>query len=125
MFKALKYLFLANVYNKAKKSFLTLLISIVLLIVFSFMINDAMSLATGMSIYILLMVKWVSILSLLSLIGYSILKIVNIATAPLSMKKSRQTNSEEVIDNKKDRILNKEKLYTKSDLILKKYMKDQ
>jgi predicted neutral ceramidase superfamily lipid hydrolase len=125
MFKALKYLFLANVYNKTKKSFLTLLISIVLLIVLSFMLNDAISIATGMSIYMLLMVKWISILSLLSLIGYSILKIVNIATAPLTMKKSGQTNSEEVIDNKKDRILNKEKLYTKSDLILKKYMKDQ
>ena len=126
MLKVFKYLFIASLYNKAKKSFFLLFGSIISLILISLIINDAISVAGGISVYMLLIVKWISILSLLILIGYSLLKIINIATSPFSNEdKENNSRKEEVIDTKKDRILNKEKLFTKSDLILQKYMKDK
>ena len=126
MFKVFKYLFIANLYNKAKKNFLLLFGSIISLILISLIINDAISVASGISIYIFLIVKWISILSLLILIGYSLIKIINIATSPFINEDNENNSPEkEVIDTKKDRILNKEKLFTKSDLILQKYMKDK
>ncbi len=124
MFKVFKYLFIANLCTRAKNSFLVLFGAVISLILISLIINDAVSVASGMNVYILLSIKWVSIIGLLTLIGYSILKIINIATSPFTAQsKSNTTNSEEV-DNKKDRILNKAKLFTKSDSILQKYLKD-
>ena len=127
MFKAIKYLFLASLYKKAKKSFVMLFVYLVSLILISFIINDLMSIAIGVSVYILLLIKWVSILSLLSLIGFSILKIFNIATNPFESKENKvnSKNKEKVSTaTKKDRILSQEKLFTQSDLIMQKYMKD-
>ena len=124
MFKVFKYLLLANLYNRTKKSFITILISIISLVVLSLMMNDAINVAAGMSVYMLLLLKWISILSLLGLIGYNILKIINIATTPFNTEKETQASDEKVIDTRKDQILSKDKLYTKSDLILQKYMKD-
>ena len=124
MLKVLKYLLFAKLYSRAKKSFLILFSSIVLLILISLIINDAVSVASGMSIYVLLIVKWMSILSLIGLIMYSILKIINIATTPFKMEHKDNQTDINVVNIKKNRILSKEKLCTKSDLILQKYMKD-
>ena len=117
MLKIFKYLFLVSLYRKAKKSFIVLFSSVLTLVLFSFIINDFIAISTGLSVYVLLFVKWLSIFLLLGLIGFSILKIFNIATTPFE--------TEEVlsIDTKKDRILDKEKLFTQSDLIMQKYMK--
>lgn len=90
MFKAFKYLLLASLYKKAKKSFMMLIVYVVSLILISFIINDLMSISTGVTVYILLLIKWASILSLLSLIGFSILKILNIATNPFESKSVEQ-----------------------------------
>ena len=122
MFKVLKYLLFASLYNKAKKSFLILLGSIISLILISLIINDVVSVASGMSVFILLIIKWVTILSLIGLIGFNIMKIINVATTPFTTE-NKNPNSV-IVDTKKDRILNKEKNFTKSDLILQKYMKD-
>ena len=127
MFKALKYLFIATLYKKAKKSFMMLFVYIVALIISSLIINDLMVIATGISVYVLLLLKWMVILSLLGLISFSILKIFNIATNPFEKKEDEQTHSsvnKVAKDTKKNRILAKEKLFTKSDLIVQKYMKD-
>jgi hypothetical protein len=115
-------MFLANIYKKAKKSFLLLFTLSVSLILLSFISNDLISVSSGISIYILLSIKWLGVLILLGLIGYNIIKIINIATSPfektevssISMKKNMQ-------DLKKEHILNKDQLLTKSDLIIKKY----
>ena len=125
MFKVLKYLMFANLYNRAKKSFFILFGSIISIILISLIINDAVSVANGISVYILLIIKWVSILSLMALIGFTILKIINIATTPFTSEKVVSSTDETVVDRKKDLILNKEKLFTKRDLILQKYIKDQ
>jgi len=127
MLKAFKYLLLASLYKKAKKSFVMLFVYLVALMLISFIINDLMSISTGVAVYILLLIKWVLILSLLSLIGFSILKIFNIATNPFESKEDEVTKSNKeklFTDTKKDRILAKEKLFTQSDLIMQKYIKD-
>ena len=126
MFKTLKYLFLASLYKKAKKSLLMLCVYVVSLILFSFMINDVISIATDEIIYILLPIKWIVILSLLSLIAFSMLKIFNIASNPFESKdKKRYENTKQTPSaTKRERILTKEKLFTQSDLILQKYIKD-
>ena len=127
MFKTFKYLLLASLYKKAKKSFMMLFVYVVSLILISFIINDLMSISTGVSVYVLLLIKWASILSLLSLIGFSILKILNIATNPFESKENEVTKNDKSkvsTDTKKERILAKEKLFTTSDIIVQKYMKD-
>ena len=128
MFKAFKYLLLANLYKKAKKSFVMLFVYLVSLMLVSLIINDLMSVSTGVIIYILLLIKWIIILSLLSLICLSILKIFNVATNPFETNKQDEFTKDDEAqvsqDIKKERILSKEKLFTRSDLILQKYMKD-
>jgi len=120
MFKALKYLFLASLYKKAKKSFIMLFVYFILFALFIFITSDLLSIATGLSVYIILAVKWTVIPILLTLIYFSIVKIFNIASNPF------ESNGKEpaVKDTKKEKILSKEKLQTQSDLILQKYMKD-
>ena len=126
MFKAIKYLFMANLYSKAKKNFLILFGSVLGLTLVSLIISDAISVASGMSIYVLLIVKWIFILVFIIMIGYSILKILHIAINPLGVEnKNTKKTKEEVLDEKKQYILEKEKIFTKSDLIIQKYMKDK
>ncbi len=127
MFKALKYLLFAGLYKKAKKSFTFLFLSIGAFIVISFIMSDAMSVASGISLYVLLITKWIILLSLLIVMAFSVLKIFNIATSPFAETKDSSVakKSSKSDSSKKKRILDKEKLYTKSDLILQKYMKDQ
>jgi uncharacterized membrane protein len=124
MFKTLKYLLFAGLYQKAKRSFLVLFGSIITLILINLIISDAVGVSSGMSVYFLLTIKWTANLFLLWLIGFNALKIFNIATNPFASKQPKVKVIKES-DTKKDRILAKETLLTKSDLILQKYMKDQ
>ena len=124
MFRLLKYIFAASLYKKAKKHFIWLFIFIVTLILFSFMMGDVLSVATGFSVYALLLVKWITIPTLLALILFRALRIVNIASNPFeSVEKSEKISV--VVDDKKEKILAKDRLYTQSDLIMQKYMKDK
>ena len=120
MFKVFKYLFLVTLYKKAKKSFVMLAMYVVLLILLSLILNDLISVATGLTVYVLLLVKWVLILLLLLLIAFTLVKIFSVATNPL-----KKREEEREVNTKKERILAKEKLSTKSDLILQKYMKEK
>jgi len=128
MFKTLKYLFLASLYKKAKKSFVMLFTCIVSLILFSLIMNDVINITTSEIIYMLLPLKWIVILFLFSLIAFSVLKIFNIAANPFESKlidKETENIKQTLNNTKKERILAKEKLFTQSDLILQKYMKDK
>ena len=123
MFRALKYLLLANLYKKAKKSFVMLFVFTVLLILFTFIVNDILSVSTGAMVYVVLLTKWIVIFSLLALMGFSVLKIFNVASKPFD--KGEDSKSETAYkDTKKEKILSKEKLSTTTDLILKKYTKE-
>lgn len=125
MFKVFKYLLLANVYKRAKKSIVFLLGLFVFLLLFIFIINDISAISSGVTVTILLLVKWIVILTIFSLIARTTLQIVNIATTPFEKVESELSGSEQKIKTKKEYILGKEKLYTKSDTILRKYMKNQ
>ena len=128
MFKTLKYLFLASLYKKAKKSFVMLFTCIVSLILFSLIMNDVINITTSEIIYMLLPLKWIVILFLFSLIAFSVLKIFNIAANPFESKlidKETENIKQTLNNTKKERILAKEKLFTQSDLILQKYMKNK
>ena len=122
MFKVFKYLYLANLYNRAKNSFNMSLIYIVTLLLISFIVNDFISISSGSELYMIILLKWVSILILWSLIGLNIFKIFNIATNPFS-ESSKEIEKE--TDTRKDRVLAKKKLQTTSDIIIQKYIKDQ
>ena len=123
MFKALKYLLFAGLYKKAKKSFFILFASILSLILVNLIISDVVDVSDGITVYVLLIVKWIANLSILGLIGFSILKIINVATDPFTSNKPKVKVSKE-LNTRKGRILDKEILLTKSDVILEKYMKD-
>jgi len=114
MFRVFRYLFLVTLYKKAKKSFIILLFSIVTLPLISFMINDFIKVSKSSDVYMFIVLKWTIIITLISLIIYNILKIINIAINPFNEEKQ---------ELKKTYILEKEKLLTKSEKILQKYMK--
>ena len=118
MFRVFKYIFIATLYKKSKKSFITLLASIVTLALVSFMLNDFIEVSQGVNVYMLLVFKWLVIVILLSLIVYNTLRIINIATNPFETKKESSTK-----EQKKNRILEKDELLSKSEIIMKKYMK--
>lgn len=127
MFKTLKYIFLASLYKKAKKNFKMLFIYIIALILINLIVDDLMGVTTNLTIYILLAIKWSSTFVLWYLIGHNIFKIFNMATNPFEQKEDLATQSVDDTtssDSKKKRILDKDKLLTKSDLIIQKYMKD-
>lgn len=117
MFKFLKYIFLLNIYKKTKKDSIIFLTSIVLLFLFSFMINDFIDATHSTSKYTLINVKWITIVVLLGLIVYSVLRIFTIVIASLSLKDDTPKKK----NHKKEKVIAKEELFTKSDLIFKKY----
>ncbi|EDZ63133.1 hypothetical protein SMGD1_2054 [Sulfurimonas gotlandica GD1] len=125
MFKALKYLLLANLYSRAKRSFIALFISVVSLILITFIMGDIISVSSGVSLYSLIIAKWFIVLAVLGFIVFNILKIINIATSPFTKETTVHTVVTSEVDMKREKILNKEKLFTKSDSILKKYIKAQ
>ena len=115
MFKVLKYFLWANLYQKGKKSFFILFASLVSLLLVSFIFHDLLSTANISNFYMLIVFKWLLNLIFLSLIGWSVLQLIDIATtSPFSPK---ETNKQ------KERVLNKEKLMTQQELILQKYAK--
>ena len=123
MFKVFKYLFLANLYKRAKKSIFTLVGFFIILLFFTFIINDLLAVVNGVNIYILLSLKWIVIFLLFTLIARSFLKIMDMATT-LSNNDNTPTNRVKSQDNKREYILTKEKLFSKEDTILEKYMKN-
>jgi len=94
-----------------------LFVYVFFLILTSYISNDFISVATGVNVYIFILVKWILIFSLLTLISFTLMKILNTAKNPFEKKSNDVKN-----DSRKNRILTKEHLSTKSDLILEKYM---
>ena len=126
MFKIMKYLFVINLYKRAKKQFVILVFSLATIILSSLILSDVMTVASGLSLYLLIALKWIIILSLMFLMVLSILKILELALpVPINTK---QTNVIEVhneaVNRKKEIILNKGRIFTESDMILQKYTRD-
>ncbi len=127
MFRVFKYLIMASIYKKAKKNFIILFISAFFLIITNLIINDLIEISSDKIIFLLLLSRWCITLILLSLIIFSITKIFNIIVNPFEKKDNQSllsTTSKVYKDEKKDYLLSKEKLLTKSDLIMNKYTKN-
>jgi len=120
MLKLFKYLYLANLYKSAKKSFIMLFVYLISLVLIVFIINDIISVSTTASVYFFILIKWVATVVLLVLIVLTLIKIIDTALNPISGGKTLKKE-----DPKKKRILAKEKLTSKSDTILRKYMKTE
>jgi hypothetical protein len=118
---------MASIYKKAKKNFIILFISVFFLIITNLIINDLIEISSDKIIFLLLLSRWCITLILLSLIIFSITKISNIIVNPFEKKDNQSllsTTSKVYKDEKKDYLLSKEKLLTKSDLIMNKYTKN-
>ena len=121
MLKVFKYLFMANLYQKAKRSVLGAGIMILLLIVTTFLMNDLLAVASGREKYIFILLKWALILFFMSMLGYYLLKVFNVASMSVGLK-SKDVKPV-VADVKKERILGKDQLVRRSDRIMDKYVK--
>jgi len=91
------------------------------LILTVWIVSDLLSVSSGLAVYLLLLAKWIMIFSLITLMGYSILKIINVASSPFIAEEEHTVAKDA---DKKKYILNKDVLKSKSDLIVEKYMKD-
>ena len=121
MLKMFKYLFLANLFKKAKKNIVIAASMLLLLMISTFLMNDLLAVASGSDKYLFLLIKWVLILLFIAITVYNLLKVFNTATESVGIKP--KSEAVVVTDAKKERILAKEHLQTKSDRIMKKYMK--
>ena len=122
MFKTLKYLLLSSLYKRAKKSFTMLFVYIVSLILISLIMNDIIAVSGGGFVYIFLMIKWIVILTLLGLIGFTLLKIFNVIKNPF--EREQKDIKVALSDSKKEHILSLDELVSKSDSIINRYIKD-
>jgi len=126
MFKMLKYLFVANLYKKAKKQLILFSILLFILILSSSILNDIISATSGINLYVFIGIKWIVILLLLAYILFMFLKIINIATTNPLKKESRTILlSDKPTTHKREYILNKNTLLTESEMILQKYTEEK
>ncbi len=115
MFKIVKYYFLLNIYQRAKRNIIAVIISGFLLVLSSYIFNDLIDIADD-SKYGLIIVKWILLLLLWSIIAFNIVKVLNAIPRPL-----KKENKNIVRDTRKESILHKEHLISRSGIILNKY----
>ena len=109
---------MVKLYKKAKKQLNILFISLASLIFSVFILNDFIEVVDGFNQYMLIVVKWFMIMSILTYDYFIVLEILSILN-PLNNEHHR--NKKDVANSKKEHILNKDILLTKSDMIIKKY----
>ena len=114
MFKLAKYYFLLNIYQKRKRNLIAIVISLLLLVVTSYLFSDLIIMAENK--LGLVVAKWIILLFMLAVIVVNIRQIFTGIQYPFQTEKYDQP-----VDLKKEKILSKEKLVSRSDLILNKY----
>ncbi len=102
---------LVNLYKRAKKNIMGVLLSVLMIVLVSYLFADFIVIASEENSYGLLALKWLILLVLIFVIVLNIRQVVKVASSPFGRE----------IDVKKERILAKEKLMTKSDRIIAKY----
>ncbi len=116
MFKLAKYYVFLNLYQNAKRNVLIVLASVVLFMMSIFLFSDLIIMAHGNEKYTFIIAKWIVLLSILIVI------IWNIRVALKKVRHPFQNESKyEKLDERKEKLLAKERLQSKNDLILKKY----
>ncbi len=119
MFKLAKYYMLANIYKRAKFSVLVVFASVVAMVVISLVFADLVVMSTGSVKALIVGAKWILLFTLLGLTFFHLRKIVRSSSLPFGEDASVPV----VVDEKKERVMEKIKLHSRSDLIMDKYRK--
>ncbi len=114
MFKIAKYYFLLNWYQKTKRNMIAIMVFFVLFIVSTYMFADLIAMADEK--LGLVIAKWIAILVLLAVIAFNVGQIFK--SVPTPFKKEEK---DQVVDSRKEKIVSKEHLVSRSDLIINKY----
>ena len=120
MFKLAKYYLLVHLYKRAKFSVVLVLVSLMLMLITSLVFVDLMAMAKGSAYVLLVVVKWFILFGLLGFVLYHIAKILRSASNTWCIAQSKV---ETLTSKKKAQPMNKEKLRSRSDLVLEKYRK--
>ena len=118
MFKLAKYYVLVNIYKRARFSVLLVLVSLILMFITSLVFADLMTMEDGGGKTVFIAVKWFILFTLLSLMFYHLRKILRSASRPFGITESK---AEIIVNKKRERLMSKENLHSRSDLVLEKY----
>lgn len=119
MQKLVKYIFIYNVYKRVRKNIFITLLSLFFIVISIYFFNDMLQIVDSNSRSAYLAAKWVTLFFLLAVATYNISKILKAIATPL---KKVDTLS---ISPQKEKILSKEQLVSRSDLIISKYKKSK
>ncbi len=114
MFKIAKYYLLLNLYQKTKRNMIAIVVFFVLFIVSTYMFGDLIAMADEK--FGLVIAKWIVILVLLAVIAFNIVQLFKAVPVPF-----KKEECDGVADLRKEKIVSKEHLLSRSDLIVNKY----
>ena len=116
MFKFAKYYVLVNLYKRTNKNIVRVLLSVLLMVLVSYLFADIILVAGEENSYVFLSLKWMILLISIFVIVLNTHKVIKIVSSPFFKE-----ITEAEIDVKKERILAKKHLMTKSERIIEKY----
>ncbi len=117
MLKLAKYYLLVNLYTKAKRNLFALFSAMVLIPFIVYLSADLQQTLAPENRTAVLAVKWMLLLSLMAVIGFNIRQMARIVGTSFSLKREAMQEK----DTRKETILAKERLQSRSKLILQKY----
>ena len=116
MFKFAKYYVLLKLYRKTKKNIIGITVSMLFMVITSYIFSDIIGMTVNDNSYGLIVVKWLMHLMLLLIIVFNMREIIKVISSPF-----KKEVTEFVQDEKRERILSKNHLMSKHDLIIQKY----
>ena len=116
MFKLAKYYVIANIYKKTKFSVWVIVGSLAAMVIASLIFSDLVGMTNGAGKGLIIGLKWMILFSLLTMILFHLRKIFKSVSLPFA-------NETLVVDEKKERVMQKAVLKSRSDIILDKYRK--
>lgn len=116
MFKLAKYYMLLNLYKKGKKNIIVIVASLVAMIFVSYIFSDIIGMIDSSSRYGFVAIKWLLLLGLVWIIVFNVRKMMKTISLPFECE-----GNDGMIDERKEKILAKEQLMSRSDRIVEKY----
>lgn len=118
MFKLAKYYILMQWYQKSRKNLITIMVSVMSLVITSFIFSDLIAM-TDKKVS-LVVFKWIVLSALFGLLIYNIMQVFKAVRIPFQKEHNHRK-----VDVRKEKMLEKAHLVSRSDLILKKYRNGQ
>lgn len=120
MFRIVKYYFILNLYQKTKRNMVAIIVSVFFMTLVPYFFTDFIDMVESSDRYVPVIWKWILLLFLLSILIFNVLRIFKAIHIPFL--KEQKVKSP---DFRKERILEKDHLLSRSDLILKKYRENK